>query len=162
LQEWRLSVISVTGLIKNYLNNMSIVVTGTPQQQAAYAQSICNLVPALCNNGTTTIPVRVNTNPDGTPILSAGGTTLDKLLAALTTNIAIIKGAGYIPTTQQPNSGMTAAQYQAILSQQALAQQQGGGLGANLGNDIQNFVQNNTGLLLIGVVALVLFKSGRK
>jgi hypothetical protein len=104
--------------------------------------------------------VKINTNPDGTPIITAGQTTLDKLLATLTTNIAIIKGAGYIPTTQQqqPNYAQLPPDYYA----QQLALQSQNNTGGQFGADIQKFIQNNGTLLAIAVVGIVLYKSGRK
>lgn len=110
-------------------------------------------------NPNSTIPIRVSTLPNGTPQVSAGGTTLDKLLAALTTNLALIKGAGYIPTTQQPQQQYYDNPYAVNPYQNSIG---GGSTGASFGAGIESFIANNTGLLLIGVVALVLFKSGRK
>lgn len=117
--------------------------------------NLCQIYPSFCQN--TNQNVRVNTLPDGTPQISTGGTTLDKLLTALTTNIAIIKGAGYIPTQTQPQ--------QQVINPYPIGVNPypvNNNIGGSLGTDIQNFITNNTGLLLIAGVGVVLWKSGRK
>lgn len=107
-------------------------------------------------------------NPSVTVTGPAGGvavnvTTLDKLLAAMTSSFAIFKNRAYVPTTVQPVQG-------------GLTPIVGGGAGGgnqlidprtgrvysptpeNTGSAIQNFIEQNTGFLLllgIGVVLLL-------
>lgn len=119
----------------------------------------CALYPNMCAGGGTTpkpVSIKINTNPDGTVIAQAGQTTLDKLLAALTTNLALIKGSAYIPTTQQPQIPQYINPYPQGLPNNT------SGTGATFGDSIEQFVTQNTGLLLIVGLGVVLFKSGRK
>jgi hypothetical protein len=121
----------------------------------AAVNTICAINPALCQQPT---PIKINTNPDGTVIAQTGQTTLDKLLAALTTNLALIKGSAYIPTTQQP---VQQPIYNPYVNPYPTGNNTSG-TGATFGDSIEQFVTNNTGLILIGGAAFLLFKSGRK
>lgn len=102
--------------------------------------------------------VKINNTQTG---VQYGVTTLDKILASVLSGLAIVKNQPYVPTTQQPQSqyqqGAYPPEYYALLAQQ----QQNSNLG-QAGSDLENFIKNNTGLLLVGGVAVVLFMSGRK
>lgn len=120
--------------------------------------NLTNEIRALLNQttgGANTGGVKITT-----PQMQSGQTTLDKVLATFLSAFAIQKQAAYVPTTTQPNQG-----YGGQMDAQTLAylqQQQLGGTGATFGASIEQFVTNNTGLILIGGIAFVLFKSGRK
>lgn len=92
-----------------------------------------------------------------TPQMQAGQTRLDKILGTFLSFVALNKGAGYVPTnTPPPQQGYSLpADYYA--NQNAV-----GNTGATFGASIEQFVTQNTGLIAVGVVAYVLFKSGRK
>lgn len=110
----------------------------------------------------TTLPgnVKVNTQVGGVQVTS-GQTTLDKILATITSLAAIGKGAGYVPTTVHPQLAPTV-----VYQQPAGGAVPGGSelppVGARFGDSLQRFITENTGLLLVAGVALVLFKSGRR
>lgn len=107
--------------------------------------------------------VTLTTLPNGTPQVKVGGTTLDKLLATLLSFTALQKGAGYVPTTQQPVDYNALAQ-QSAYQQQALYQQNLGNNNpnANFGAKLQAFIEQNTGVVAVVVIGGVLFMSGRK
>lgn len=126
--------------------------------ETGHITDICSLFPALCGGSNQqNVPVRVNTLPNGTPQVSVGGTTLDKLLAALTTNLALIKGANYIPTTQQPQQQQYYAQNPYAVNPYA-----DNNTGGKLGAGLETFITENTGVLLIAGIGVVLLMSGRK
>lgn len=90
--------------------------------------------------------------------VSSGQTTLDKILATITSLAAIGKGAQYVPTTThpaQPNITFPEPIVAGAYQPQATA-------GGQFGDSIQRFVTENTGLLLLGGIALVLWRSGRR
>lgn len=123
-------------------------------------EDFCRLY-GIC--GTQNSGIKINTLPDGTVQATAGQTTLDKLLNALTTNLAIIKGRGYIPTTQQPVDYSALALAQQPYLNPAINPNLGSGnTGATFGATLEQFVANNTGLLLVLGAGIVLWKSGRK
>ena len=94
---------------------------------------------------------KIDINKGGV-IVKGNITTLDKILGTITSIWALERGAGYVPTTHQP------AQQPIIYNPQPL---NGGGYGSTGGN-IEGFIRNNTGLLLIAGIGVVLFMSGRK
>lgn len=106
-----------------------------------------------------------NMSTGGAPIQS-GGSWLNDLLNTLIYTSAIGQGATHIPTTAQPVSSVTPQQGAGALQQQLLLQQQlaaqQASAGGKFGDSIQKFISENTGLLLAGGLALVLFRSGRK
>jgi len=111
-------------------------------------------------------PMTVNTNPvTGQIEISQNPDRLQQWINAGLSSLALIRNASTVPTTTPAsgysNNGQYDAQTLALLQQQQLLAQQGG-TGASFGAGIESFVKNNTGLLLVGVIALVLFKSGRK
>lgn len=97
-----------------------------------------------------------------------GQTTLDKILSATLSGLALVTQQPFVPTTAHPISAITPAQNVAfdLQTQLQLAQLQNAsntsGAGAKFGDSLENFFTNNTGLILIAVIALVLFQSGRK
>jgi hypothetical protein len=73
-------------------------------------------------------------------------------------NRGTIQGGAINPSVQPSGLGLNAeAQAAAIARANA-----NNNAGANLGGSLQNFITNNTGLLLVGGLAVVLWKSGRK
>jgi len=109
----------------------------------------------------TNFPVKVNTNPNGQVLVTGGQTTLDKILGTALTSLALLKNASYIPTTQQPNQQ---PDFNAILQQQQLSllQQQQQTNTGKFADGLQQFVSENSTMLLIGGAAYLLFVSGRK
>lgn len=96
------------------------------------------------------------------PVVTAtqGGITaqpdkLSQVLGSILSGLALIKGADHVPTTvsQPGGGGMDAATYAAILQQQQLS----GGGGGNTAGNLQRFIQENMGAVLIGGVVLVAF-----
>lgn len=80
-------------------------------------------------------------------------TTLDKLLASALSGLALFKGAGYVPTNVQPqqySSYPLGGEYPAGYQYPA----------TNAGGRIQQFIEQNTGFLLLagGAVVLLLMK----
>lgn len=112
-----------------------------------------------------TTPKIIATLPTGVNV-SQGQTTLDKILSSVLSGLALVQGAGYVPTTAHPQAQSAATVQQQTLSfEQQLAMQRlaaQNSTGGKFGDSIQKFITENTGLLLVGVVAVVLFKSGRK
>jgi hypothetical protein len=110
--------------------------------------------------GTTTASgIKINTQVGGVQVTS-GQTTLDKILATITSLAAIGKGAGYVPTSVHPQTAPTV-----IYGTQPGFEPGGGAIppvGAQFGDSIQRFITENTGLLLVGGVMLVLWRSGRR
>lgn len=109
-------------------------------------------------------PVKINTNTGGAGGVTGGQTTLDKLLATLTSIYALNQRAPYVPTTAQPvqqNYGYGSSIYgggnnDAYLA--LLAQGRSSGTGASLGAGIEDLIQNNKGILLIaGAMVVLLF-----
>lgn len=90
-----------------------------------------------------------------TPQMQSGQTTFDKILSTFLSSFALAKGAGYVPTTTQP-------QQQIPYFPPAIDNSNYGGAGATLGASLQNFVTNNTGVIAVAVVGYVLLMSGRK
>jgi len=105
-----------------------------------------------------TYPIKINTNTGGAGGITGGQTTLDKLLATLTSIYALNQKAPYVPTTAQPvqpNYGYGGqGGNDALLL--ALAQGRNTGTGATFGASIESLIQNNKGILLIGGVMIVL------
>lgn len=96
--------------------------------------------------------VKINSNVDGVGV-STNQTTLDKTLNWITQLFAIQKGAAYIPTTQQPQ------QQPSVIYQQYPNQNLGQFQDNSTGGNIESFIKNNTGLLLlVGLGAVLLFK----
>lgn len=121
-------------------------------------QEICHLFPQMCGASTVPTQPKINTNVGGVNIVT-GQTTFDKVLSTFLSSLALWKGAGYVPTTVQPvgNAGYQSNDYalQQYLLQQQYANQ-------STGANIENFLKNNTGLLLMVGVGVVLLMSGRK
>lgn len=107
--------------------------------------------------------ININTTPGGVIRTSGGQTTLDKIFATALQSLALLRGSPYVPTEEVP-----AGLYQQQQQQYPIQYQQNpyipptNGTGATFGASLESFVTNNTGLILIGVVAIVLFQSGRK
>lgn len=131
----------------------------------------CRIVPALCPNdsgssgGGSEFPrpnTQTNTQPKiytnaGGVIAQSGQTTLDKILGTFLSSVALFKNAPYVPTAVVPQQ-----QPQVIYQPSATENYNGGSGGSGIGSQIENLITNNTGLILIGGLAFVLFKSGRK
>jgi hypothetical protein len=98
-----------------------------------------------------------------TPQMQANTTSFDKILSTFLSAFALHKNAPYVPTTTVPNQygggGLDAQTLQILAQQQALGS---GSTGATFGATVEQFVTQNTGLIAVGVIAYVLFKSGRK
>lgn len=111
--------------------------------------------------------VDINTTPTGVIRTSSGQTTLDKILQTALQSVALLRNAPYIPTEEVPTglygysnpNANSALMQQQLLAQQLAAQNNAG---ANFGASVQDFLTNNTGIILIGVVAYMLLMSGRK
>ena len=84
-------------------------------------------------------------------------TTLDKTLNAILSGLALVKGANQIPTTLPANGGGYAVDpYQQAAYLQAM---QGGQQDGTAAGKVENWVKQNTGVVLIGgaiVVALMM------
>jgi|CXWL01.1.fsa_nt_gi hypothetical protein len=109
----------------------------------SYYNSIFN-TPVWNPNASTNIP---------TATMTAGGVTtqatnLDKILQGILSGFALFQKAPYVPTTIQPR------QEPQIIYQPTGNQYASGG---NTGSQIQEFIQNNTGLLLVGGLVVVAF-----
>jgi hypothetical protein len=90
-----------------------------------------------------------------TPQIQSGQTTLDKILSTFLQFTALQKNAPYVPTTTQPQSYGYGGLNNSQVLPQALPN-----AGATFGANLQQFVENNTGLLLIiGGAAVLLFMS---
>jgi hypothetical protein len=128
-----------------------------PTVSTGAVNTICAINPALCGFNpapASNYPVKITT-----PQMKSGQTTLDKILSTTLSLFALHKQAPYVPTTTQP-AQPTYNPYPTNYDPNQVAI--GGGAGATLGASLESFVANNTGILLVGVVAAVLFKSGRK
>lgn len=106
----------------------------------------------------TPYPIKINTNTGGAGGITGGQTTLDKLLATLTSIYALNQRAPYVPTTAQPaqQSYYGGGQFDNNAALLALAQGRNSGTGASLGASIESLIQNNKGILLIGGIMVVL------
>lgn len=116
------------------------------------------------NGGGNPSGVKINSNTQAGSV-QYGQTTLDKVLNTILSGFALYKNASYVPTTTQPanqNYGggynPNDLAYQQLLAQQYATQNAGGQFGASL----QRFFTENSTVVLIGGVALVLYMSGRK
>lgn len=100
----------------------------------------------------------------GGVLITSGHSWYEDLLNAFLGLSAIGANAPYIPSTnqgayyQQRSSQASAEQ----LAAQRAAAARSQNLGGTFGSSFQNFIQQNTGLLLVGGIGLVLWKSGRK
>lgn len=147
-------------------NNLSGFFTTNPNINAP--TPAINIVPqewySDSGNSPATTQPKIMTNTGGVQI-QTGQTTFDKVLNTITSMTALFKGANYVPTTTIPANNYTtptgAGDYQTQLLLQQMYQQQNS-LTGKAATGIENFVKENTGLLLIGGVGLFLFMSGRK
>lgn len=131
-----------------------------PLANTSTQQELCHLFPAMCGGATvptgtiSTVPTqpKILTNAGGVQI-STGQTTFDKILSTFLSSVALFKNASYVPTTVQPVNQYPSSAYdyqqQALLQQQLYAQQ-------STGANIENFIRNNTGLLLVVGLGFVL------
>lgn len=133
----------------------NIVLTNNQQNKLGYGVGDFDIfgVPS-----TTPTQPKITTLPNGQVMVNSGQTTFDKVLATILAGAAIIKNRPYIPTTQHPvseNAGMSAEYYAALMAanQRNLAVDT-----ESTGANIENFIKNNTGLLLALGGAFVLLQ----
>lgn len=106
---------------------------------------------------------RISTTPSGVIRVTQGQTTLDKILQAALSSVALLRGAQYVPTEEVP-AGLYASQFPQY-PQGYYPQTQpisDGGTGATFGAGLESFIRNNTGLIAVGLVGYLLLMSGRK
>jgi len=101
------------------------------------------------------------TNPTGGLMTNSGvlvgdNGKLNTILNSILASFAIFKGATHIPTQLPVESGGSQAIDPQMLAYLAAQQNLLGG-GGNTGAQIENFIKNNTGVILIGGVILVAF-----
>jgi hypothetical protein len=145
----------------NYTNGELCDLFGMDDYCALPPNNDSGLSPVAPANTTGLTNVKIQTNTGGIAI-NTGQTTLDKILSAISSNLATIYGRSYVPTTVIPTSanqstgGLNNQQtYNPnLLLQAQLLQQQQGSTGAN----VENFIKNNTGLILLAVGAFVLLQ----
>ena len=101
--------------------------------------------------------IKINSNQGGVNV-TQGQTTLDKALNTVLSLAAIVRGRDYIPTTEQPqnnggyynaNQGYTAEQIYALQNQNN---------NTGTGQQIENLIQNNKGLIIAAGVAFLLLQ----
>lgn len=119
--------------------NVNPTVYGQPQTQPPF-------------NGTIAV------NQGGAQV---SGGTLNTILNDVLSGLAILNKRPYVPTTTQPVSPYGSS-VSAINPATGIPYQTGlvtgGSAGANIGATLQNFVQNNTGILLIAGAAFLLLQ----
>lgn len=130
-----------------YSGGLNIPVVG-------YNPALVNDVRALLGQTQPATNVKITT-----PSMQSGQTTLDKILGTFLSFTALQKGAGYVPTTTQPVNQYQTTPQDYYANQLALQQ---AGAGATVGARLEQFVTDNVGIIAIGAIAFVLFKSGRK
>lgn len=104
--------------------------------------------------GTNNNNIRVSTNQSTGQIQVNQNVGIQKWIDAALSGLALIRGAGSIPTYTQQQQGLTQADLLALQQQQAYYQQQQGG---NFGSQLQSFIQQNTGVVLLVGLGVVLF-----
>lgn len=105
----------------------------TPDSFPTYVDELGNFCdPAASPKIIATLPSGVN--------VSQGQTTLDKILSSVLSGLALVQGAGYVPTTAHPSTQSAVTTQQQTLSfEQQLAMQQAAqnSAGGKFGDSIQ-------------------------
>lgn len=96
----------------------------------------------------------------GGVLIQSGHSWYEDLLNTVLGLGAIGNKTGYIPSTAIPSQPYQQQYPSGYNQQQYYASQQN--VGGQFGSSIQSFITKNTGLLLVGGLAFVLWKSGRK
>jgi len=103
--------------------------------------------------------VSVQTNPNTGQVMvsqNAGNPQIQQWIDAALSGLALFRNAPYVPTTTQPAAINSQGSYQQTLTPEQLAALYGNNQN-NFGGQLQSFIQNNTGVVLLAGVGLVLF-----
>lgn len=139
-------------------------VTGQPCGAGSTGTSIGvtpTLTPAPSVN--TVPPIISPSMTTGGVLIQSGQSWLEDVLNTILGVTAVSHGATHIPSTAHTVSQPQPQIVYQPSNQGASAIPTGdGSTGGKLGSSIESFIANNTGILLIAIVGIVLFKSGRR